>query len=133
VKVVFKQTTSTDLNGLVQAEMTTAQMFFYISNSAASGTFLNTYAISLAVNTWTHFAYTLSGTTANFYCNGTLKNTKTSMTVPPAVNRTGCFVGYRPDAAADLSGYDEIRIYNRPLSAGEITTDFNTATFITFV
>jgi hypothetical protein len=131
--VLFKLTSSTDFNGVVQLEMSSSYLFFSITTTTGSGTVSNPTGLSIPINTWTHFASSLKGTTATTYINGTLKSTQTSMNVPPAVNRAGCFVGYRPDAASDLSGYDEIRVYNRSLNATEIAADYNTASFISFV
>jgi hypothetical protein len=43
------------------------------------------------------------------------------MNVPANINRSACYIGYRPDTATDLSGYDEIRfLYKLFISVGLI-------------
>jgi hypothetical protein len=103
------------------------------SSAGTGGQPLVRTGLSLSLNTWTHYAWSLSGTTGSVYVNGTFLTNQTGMTPPPATNRTTCYVGYRFDLSTDLSGFDEIKIYNRSLSAAEITTDYSTASFITLV
>ncbi|MGH8175770.1 MAG: LamG-like jellyroll fold domain-containing protein, partial [Steroidobacter sp.] len=72
----------------------------------------------LAVNVWTHLATTYDGSAIRLYVNGALA---ASQSVNGAI-RTGT-------AALTFSGVnvvlDELRIYNRALSAAEITADMD--------
>ena len=82
---------------------------------------------TLAVNAWSHIAVTYDGTNMRVYVNGALVRT---------VARTGAVLA--SDGVLHLGGnvvwggeffqglMDDVRIYNRALSGGEITTDMNT-------
>jgi glucose/arabinose dehydrogenase/fibronectin type 3 domain-containing protein len=83
---------------------------------------------ALPVNTWSHLALTWNGTTMRLYVNGAEVATKA---------RTGTLQGTSGGAAAVRIGnnvpygerfigqIDEVRIYNRALSAAEVTADMN--------
>src|SRR4030095_9898257 len=81
----------------------------------------------LLLNTWAHLACTYDGTTLRYYQNGVQVATvavTASMTVTANPLRIG---GTTALAAQYFAGLiDEVRIYNRALSAAEITTDMNT-------
>ena len=85
---------------------------------------------ALPVNTWTHLAATYDGANMRFYVNGVLANT---------VAQTGAILTSTGDLSigGDLLPHDsgphfwaglidEIRIYNRALTAAEVQTDMNT-------
>lgn len=78
------------------------------------------------LDTWTHVAITLSGTTGRLYLNGNLVGTNTAMTLDPAdlgITTTN-YLG-RSQFAADpyLDGaLDDFRIYAKALSVNQITT-----------
>jgi hypothetical protein len=81
---------------------------------------------ALAVNAWSHVAVTWDGSIMRLYVNGvevanhartgTLQTTTTPL-------RIG---GNSPYGEFFLGRIDEVRIYNRALSAAEIQTDMNT-------
>jgi beta-lactam-binding protein with PASTA domain len=85
-------------------------------------------ATAIPLNTWTHLAMTYDGTNQRFYVSGVLVKT---------VSRPGTIV--QSNGALRIGGnnssfyefftglIDEVRVYNRALSAAEITTDMNTA------
>ena len=81
----------------------------------------------LAVNTWTHLAATYDGSVLRLYVNGAQVSTRTiggnilTSTSPLRIGGNSIWGEY-------FSGLiDEVRIYNRPLTATEIQTDMNTA------
>jgi hypothetical protein len=83
---------------------------------------------SLPVNTWSHIATTYDGANQRFYVNGVLVGTTPgagSITVSNGSIRIG---GDASSTGEFFHGLiDEVRLYNRALSAAEIVTDMNTA------
>jgi hypothetical protein len=81
---------------------------------------------ALALNTWTHLALTFNGTSLVLYVNGIEVN----RTGPPGAILTSTealSIGGNNVWGEWFSGLiDEVRIYNRALSASEIQTDMNT-------
>jgi Concanavalin A-like lectin/glucanases superfamily len=83
---------------------------------------------ALTVNAWSHLALTWDGTIMRLYVNGTQVATR---------SRTGTLQGTSAGAGTVRIGnnvpygerfigqIDEVRIYNRALSAAEVTTDMN--------
>src|SRR5262249_30994499 len=75
--------------------------------------------------TWTHIAVTLSGNTGTLYVNGVAVATNANMTIHPADlgNTNQNYLGDSQYAAdPSLQGsIDDFRIYNRALSANEVT------------
>jgi hypothetical protein len=79
---------------------------------------------NLSANVWYHLAYTLSGTSAVGYVNGQQIGTGTYTSGLASGNITLYLLG---DSGSEISsGYCPImRVYNRPLSASEIATNYN--------
>jgi hypothetical protein len=105
------------------------------TSSARSGAYINTGGSDLYVNStsnvpagvWTHLAATYDGTMLRLYVNGTLVR---SASFPGAVVVSGDVlrIGGNSVWGEYFSGsIDEVRIYNRALSAAEIATDMNAA------
>ncbi|HXJ55654.1 MAG TPA: LamG-like jellyroll fold domain-containing protein, partial [Verrucomicrobiae bacterium] len=99
---------------------------------AVGGTFnavnVNLYGTAvLAVNTWSHLAGTYDGTTLRLYVNGLQVSTLTQ----PGLIQTSTNplqIGGDSIFGQTFQGQiDEVRVYNRALSAAEIQTDMNTA------
>jgi hypothetical protein len=82
---------------------------------------------TLALNVWTHIAVTFDGGNLRFYANGAL--TATTAVTGAMVASTGVLrIGGNAIWSEWFQGViDEVRIYNRALSATEIQTDMNTA------
>jgi len=81
---------------------------------------------AVAQNTWTHLAATYDGTTLKMFVNGTQVSSKA--VVGAMSPSTGLLkIGGNAIWGEWFSGMiDEVRIYNRALSATEIQTDMNT-------
>ena len=79
---------------------------------------LSGYGVPL--NQWTYVCYTVqSSANANFYANGVLKHSATHTTATPAF--TIYNLGYQTTVGERINGtYDDFRIYDRALSAGEV-------------
>src|SRR5262249_22755605 len=100
-----------------------------VTNS--SGTRVKRFSTTTrALNTWYHVAgvYDVSARTLTIYINGVLENGTLQGTVPTAnlnaaVNAN---IGRRTGGFYFNGIIDEVRIYNRALSASEIQTDMNT-------
>lgn len=83
--------------------------------------------IQLSTTQWSHLTIVFNGTQTQFYVNGTLVATK-----PQAVSITArgnpMRFGADPVPSQFFKGtLDDVRIYNRALSAPEVTTDMNTS------
>ncbi len=73
---------------------------------------------------WSHLAMTYDGTSMRLYVNGNLVSTRTA--AKPTVNGLKLLIGaYKTNFYEGL--IDEVRVYNRVLSATEIGTDMNSA------
>jgi chitodextrinase len=82
---------------------------------------------SPTIGTWQHIAATYDGTTAKFYVDGALVASKTFTDDVGNSNnwRIGAYGG-TPGGFFDGT-IDEVRIYDRALTAGQVTADMNTA------
>jgi len=86
---------------------------------------------ALPLGVWTHLAVTYDGTSIRLYVNGVLRSTTGSAgggiaasTGPLRIGGNTVFTVPGTEYFAGL--IDEVRIYNRALSAAEITADMNT-------
>jgi hypothetical protein len=80
----------------------------------------------VATNAWTHLASTFDGATLRLYVNGTLVSSKAvsgSMTSSTSALHIGGNAIWGEWFAGQI---DDVRIYNAPLSAVQITADMNT-------
>lgn len=106
----------------------TEQMSFLYQRGGLNDTATVSGNASTAVptGTWQHVAVTVDGTgateTVNFYLNGTLVQTITSLTNGfGATNTNPLYIGSRADLFTDFHGQlDDVAIYNNQLDAGEI-------------
>src|SRR3990167_187861 len=71
------------------------------------------------LNAWTHVVGSFDGTTSRVYVNGVLENSGTGRTYTS--DTTALKIGMRDDLGFPFPGLiDEVRVYNRALSASEI-------------
>ena len=89
--------------------------------TSAGGVFLDA-ADNLPLGVWTHVVLSIDGTTLSVYYDGQLQNTKT---VSSGTLLSG--VGIIADDALTTARFeaDQVRIFNKALSAGEVTTLYN--------
>jgi hypothetical protein len=81
---------------------------------------------ALALNTWTHIAGTYDGTTMRFYVNGVAVASAAQTGAIPS-STGNLFIGGDSSNGQHWNGLiDEVRVYNRALSAGEIAHDMTT-------
>jgi hypothetical protein len=81
---------------------------------------------SLTINTWSHLAATYDGTTLRLYVNGVQVSSR-AQTGAIAVSTNPLQIGGDTFYGQYFLGrIDEIRVYNRALSAAQIQTDMNT-------
>jgi hypothetical protein len=82
---------------------------------------------AVALNVWTHLALTFDGTTMRMFVNGTQVSTR-ALSAAAAVSTGALRIGGNSVWGEYFKGLiDEVRIYNRALTATEIQTDMNTA------
>lgn len=83
-------------------------------------------AVALTKGAWQHISYTQSGTTGSLYVNGTKVKTATVSVKPSDLgSTTSNYIGkscYSGDAYLKNSLLTDFRIYNRALSASEVTS-----------
>ena len=81
---------------------------------------------AMALNTWTHVAVTFDGTILRLYVSGV--QVKTQALTGSLLSSTGALrIGGNAVWGEYFAGLiDEVRIYNRALSGGEIQADMGT-------
>ncbi len=109
----------TDAFVLVQ-NASTGNIRLFSQNAYTSAT-----SNSLFLNTWNHIAIVRSGVTVTFYINGAPD--PTTVTLPTNITSGGAVLGRYSDVSGGyFSGrVDEVRIYNRALSATEVATMYS--------
>jgi hypothetical protein len=82
----------------------------------------------LALNTWTHIATTYNGSVQRFFVNGVEVGTPTNRTGNINVANGALRIGGNNSSTGEFFRglIDEVRVYNRALSAAEIATDMIT-------
>jgi hypothetical protein len=80
---------------------------------------------ALPLNTWTHLAVTYGGGTIRFYVNG-VQVASRALSGGIAITGQPLRIGGNAPWGEFFSGLiDEVRVYNRALTAAEIQTDMN--------
>ncbi len=86
----------------------------------------NLPAGTIQLNQWQHLVFTFDNGMANFYKNGKLLASKTTMTNPVAWS--GFTIGWPDEVNAIVGKVDEIRLYSRALTATEVSFLANATT-----
>ncbi len=124
--------------GLVS--MSTGAVRFYVSTTSADvGTYVDTTTTPITQNSWAHVVAVFDGAEtgntnrARIYVNGTLQPMTATGTIPAALVDTtaNLLVGYGGNGnlgTAFTGNLDEVRVYDRSLSADEISQLYRLAT-----
>jgi hypothetical protein len=103
---------------------TTDKICAYMSNTSGTNYLVSCTQSTYNADQWYHIVATfdLGSDWSNLYVDGNFVDSATSPSNPPPVNGSAALrFGERADGAEDLSGKgDEVRIYDRVLSAAEI-------------
>jgi hypothetical protein len=99
----------------------------YVATSSSPASDGPSGTAQLPLNTWSHVAATYDGTNLRLYVNGTLVGTR-AMSGQVTATANPLRIGGNTIWGEYFAGrIDEVRIYNRPLAATEITRDMNAA------
>lgn len=74
-------------------------------------------------NTWQHVAVTFTGTQTDFYLNGTFLESRTGGNLNPNTSEAFALFGTSNPAELFSGALDEVEVFNRVLSAGEIIAE----------
>jgi hypothetical protein len=104
-------------------------------NGGSGSSYTANYTVP-ALNTWTHYAFTYDGSQLKFYINGSVVSpSATTGTLPSSIFNdinTQVVIGASGNSVTNtsyISGkIDDVRIYDRVLSASEVTSIYNYAT-----
>lgn len=102
-------------------------IFFRTNNTSPTSI---TSVASTNLNQWSHIVCTYDGSTKKIYINGVLDNSIASSgaLVADSVNFN---MGTRQNTAGTYTGYlDDVRIYNRALTAADVLELYNSSTVI---
>jgi hypothetical protein len=90
-----------------------------------NGDWRQTPTFQPVINTWYHCVFTYDGRTLSLYRNGTLFGS-TTYVANPISSQGGVRIGRRWDNAEYLNGkIPVVRIYNRAITASEVSQNFN--------
>ncbi len=85
---------------------------------------------ALTANAWQFVVATYDGTVTRHYINGALSATSPTCTLGAAANNNDLYLGGRASDASRFAGLiDDVRIYNRALSADEVHNLYNSTVF----
>ncbi|MBI5872042.1 LamG domain-containing protein, partial [archaeon] len=100
-------------------------LYLYMGNGTTIGTVSNGRVVT--TGSWYHLAVTFSSGTATIYSNGVSLVNSTSDISAIATNTANLLIGSRDGNVHPFNGtIDEVRIYNKSLSADEILTHYQT-------
>jgi uncharacterized repeat protein (TIGR02543 family) len=125
VRIISKATGTQEQEHWWMLSETDNKPRFRLKAGGSTSTLVGTSTLPL--NTWVHLAATYDGTTMRLYQNGVLvgglPKTGQIESGPAAIN-----IGRSPVGGHYFSGIiDDVRVYNRTLTAAQITTNMNTA------
>lgn len=126
----------TNYNGIASktASNLPAPFDFYLSQTTGVPSFLRgngtfncgvAAANAPALNTWQFIVVTMSGTSVTFYLNGAQNGSPQTCSTTIADAGKALKIGSRDDLVTMMRGaMDEVRIYNRALSSGEVAYQY---------
>jgi hypothetical protein len=120
---VFDFGTGTAVNMFMTVNAAGSGLRFAITNNGNGAEQTLTGGGQLPLNTWSHVAVTLSGTTGTLYLNGTPVATNPNMTLKPSSlgNTNQNWIGRSQYPDPLLNGtVDDFNIYNRALSPADV-------------
>jgi hypothetical protein len=98
------------------------KVYFVIGNSTNNGYYILNTPSAVLSSGWNNVTATLSDTSANIYVNGVLDSSASGSGSRIAANSNPVFIGGRQDNSTYFNGsIDDVRVYNRALSAYEVT------------
>jgi hypothetical protein len=123
--VIIKERPGGEVYNLYANADTNSAVIYVVSASSPGQPFDARSGATLPVNTWSHLAATYDGTTLRLYVNGSLAGSRA--VANPLLTSTGALrIGGNNVWGEFFAGrIDEIRLYNRALSAAEIQADMN--------
>jgi len=117
--------TKTDFNWYTEVH-SDGRVRIYLNGASSPGYHYSDSAISTGV--WSHIAWTYDGSFVKIYINGSLDNTPPGVTGNMSTTGAVLKIGsLRPGwSGYDFAGkIDEVKIYDRALSAGEVLQEYN--------
>ncbi|HVZ61658.1 MAG TPA: LamG-like jellyroll fold domain-containing protein [Terriglobales bacterium] len=123
--IIAKGSANSDPANSYAMEINNSNKFLCILGNGATAKVLASSS-TVVVGQFYHIACTWNGTTIQMYVNGA-QNASVAQGITPKVNTAPLSIGQFGGNSDPTNGIiDEVRIYNRALSATEIQTDMNT-------
>jgi hypothetical protein len=123
--IIAKGSANSDPANSYAIEINNSNNFLCILGNGVTSRVL-TSSSTVVAGQFYHIACAWNGTTIQMYVNGT-QNASVAQAITPAVNTAPLSIGQFGGNSDPTSGIiDEVRIYNRALSATEVQTDMNT-------
>ncbi len=123
-EIVSKHTGSAVSGYQLEFYNTSNDLGAYIRGSEGGGVDYDS-GYQIPDNTWTHVGFTYDGSTLHFYANGSAVGSPQSCTNCLAADSRVMGIGVNTSGYPSLSGFfsgsiDDVRVYNRALSASEV-------------
>jgi hypothetical protein len=109
-------------------------LYFYFANTTVSNMIAVNTTFTIDDNAWHHIVVTYSGSSlasgVKIYCDGANKTITTQYNSLSATTITTsiCNLGARSNSNHENGTYDEVIIYNREITATEVTSRYNSGT-----
>jgi len=118
--------TGTTLQGRFAAQFHNSNVLYIITTNGSTSTTTNAGSITSYLNKWTHVVITANGTEVKAYLDGALFNTHTGTAITAGAHPF--VIGAYTDGSSkqNVNGrMDQVRIFNKAISAAEVTTLYN--------
>jgi hypothetical protein len=128
-RIISKQS-GTNINYLLLVDASNRLAFYFSVEGAEKR---SPFSTAISQDTWYHVAGVYDKAKIYLYINGVSQGTPTSQTGTPDTNNNVSTVGCRSDSKANVWNgiIDEVRIYNRALTAEEISDLYNNYGYMT--